>query len=303
MGKIRIAFFFIISLIICWAVTDCLAQDKIVAIVNQEVITQKDLNDFINFMRMQFSQDYAVAEVEKKIDAIKSDLLDRLIEDRLILQEAKKLKIIIDQARVKTKISEIKKHYNSEAEFQETLGGQGLVQADIENKIKEQMLMYNVIDYKIRSKILIRPEEVTAFYNNNKDDFVTPEERQLQVIALENEDLAKSFSYALRTGEKLEDLATRYPLTLNKLNVRRPSELRKDVEDLVFNLGITEVSEPVQIDDKFYVFKLDSIIPSKPISLIEAQDRINDFLFQKKMQEDLMRWLDELKKQSYIKIF
>jgi parvulin-like peptidyl-prolyl isomerase len=177
------------------------------------------------------------------------------------------------------------------------------VQADIENKIKEQMLMYNVIDYKIRSKILIRPEEVTAFYNNNKDDFVTPEERQLQVIALENEDLAKSFSYALRTGEKLEDLATRYPLTLNKLNVRRPSELRKDVEDLVFNLGITEVSEPVQIDDKFYVFKLDNIIPSKPISLIEAQDKINDFLFQKKMQEDLMRWLDELKKQSYIKIF
>jgi len=31
----------------------CFAQDKIIAIVNKDIITQKDLNDFINFMRVQ----------------------------------------------------------------------------------------------------------------------------------------------------------------------------------------------------------------------------------------------------------
>ena len=33
------------------------AQDKIIAIVNNEVVTQKDLDDFLNFMRMQLSQE------------------------------------------------------------------------------------------------------------------------------------------------------------------------------------------------------------------------------------------------------
>ncbi len=62
------------------------AQDKIAAIVNNDIITQKDLDDFLNFMRIQLSQDYSGKELENKIQAMKPDLLDRLIEDRLILQ-------------------------------------------------------------------------------------------------------------------------------------------------------------------------------------------------------------------------
>ncbi|MFA5176680.1 MAG: SurA N-terminal domain-containing protein [Candidatus Omnitrophota bacterium] len=278
------------------------AQDQIVAIVNNEVITQKDLNDFLHFMSMQLSREYKGKELEEKMNSIKFDLLNRLIEDRLILQEAKKEKIVMDDDRVKAKISEIKKQYRSDADFQAELMKQGLTQADIENKIREQFLMFSIVEHKVRGKITVKPDEVTAFYEINKRDFNSGEGRQLEAYALENEDLAQSFSYNLKTGKKPQDLAGRYPFTVNEFNVYKGEELQGGIGEIVAKLGINEVSKPVKIEDKYYVFKLISIIPPKEFTLVQVQGKIHTYLFEKKMQEEFAKWLDELKKQSYIKI-
>lgn len=303
-GKLRA--FYILILFFCFQLPafslPLYAQDKIIAVVNNEVITQKEFNDFLNFMRMQLSREYKGSALEKKIDSMKNDLLDKLIEDRLILQEAKKDKITIDEARVKARINEIKKRYQGGQEFQADLSRQGMVQADIENKIREQFLMYSIIDKKIKSKILVRPEEVTSFYNENKKEMVTPEVKELDVITLENMDQAASFSYNLKRGEKLEDLAMSYPVTINKINYSEKGELKNEIEVVVEKLNISGVSDPVKIDEKYYVFRLFNIIPPKQLNLSEAQERIHEFVFNSKMQEELAKWLDELKKKSYIKI-
>ena len=278
------------------------AQDQIVAVVNNEVITQKDLSDFLNFMSMQLSRQYKDKALEDKINSIKSDLLNRLIEDRLILQGAKKEKIIPDESRIKAKISEIKKQYRSDNEFQAELMKQGLTQADIENKIREQFLMFSIVERKVRSKITVKPDEVTGFYEKNKKDFNSGEERELEAYSLDNEDLAQSFAYNLKVGKKPEDLATRYPFTVNMLSVYKGEELKSEIQEVVFKLGVNEVSKPVNIDDKYYVFRLINIIPPKEFTLAQVQGKIHSFLFERKMQEEFARWLDELKKQSYIKI-
>ena len=299
--KFWILFFALAFCILCLAPCS-FAQDKIVAIVNNDVITQKDLDDFINFMRMQLAAEYKGEELENKIQSMKSDLLDKLIEDRLILQEANKNNIKIDEDRVKVKINEIKKHYSSDSEFQSELSQRGLVQADIESKIREQLLMYNIIDLKIRSKIIIKPTEVTEFYQKNTEEFVLPEQREFEPITLGEEKFAKEIYNNLKNGQKLEDLIMRYSLSVNKVKAIKGEQLRKDIEDVVFKMKPGEVSEPIKIEDKYYLFKLDSIIPPSQQKLSEVQDRIYAFLFNKKMQEELIKWLDEIKAHSYIKI-
>jgi len=278
------------------------AEDKVIAVVNNEVITQKDLVDFLNFMRMQYSRKLSGKALEEKINSMKQDLLQRLIEDRLILQQAKLEKITAEPSRVKAKINEIKKRYGSEIDFEKDLGKQGLVRADLENKISEQMLMYNLIDQKIRKKIVIRPDEVTSFYAQNKDQFLKPEERILTLVILQDESVAKTISYQMRLGTKMDDLAAKYEFTLDKFSAFAGQDLRSEVGNTVFKLGIGEVSDPVKVDKQFFIFKLDNIIGSQRLSLVDAQDKIQAYLIEKRMQTDLVKWLDELKKQSYIKI-
>ncbi|MBI4981930.1 MAG: peptidyl-prolyl cis-trans isomerase [Candidatus Omnitrophica bacterium] len=278
------------------------AQDKIIAIVNDDCITQKDLNDFSNFMRLQLSQQYHGEELEEKIQSMKLDLLNKLIEDRLMLQAAKKKNIKAEESRIKGKLNEIKARYPSETEFQRDLAKQGLVPGDLEARIRDQLLMFLVLNEEIRSKIIVRPEEVTSFYEKHKAEISAPEQREVTVIALDNKDMADAVSYNLRIGQKTEDLATRYPMTINQIKAVKGQDLRKEIEEVVFKMGINEVSNPVKMDDKFYVFKLDNIIGAQQLSLTDAQERVNQAIFDQKINEKTKSWLDDLKKNSYIKI-
>ncbi|MCX5706372.1 MAG: peptidyl-prolyl cis-trans isomerase [Candidatus Omnitrophica bacterium] len=249
---------------------------------------------------MQLSREYTGRELEEKIGKMKLDLLNRLIEDKLILQEARKENINVDNSRIKGKIIEIKKRYPSEVDFQNDLIKQGLTQGDLEKKIREQFLMYNVVELKVRRKIIVKPEEVTDFYEKNKKDFTSREVREVEVISVENKDLADSLVYNLRKGDKIEALVGRYPVTVNNLTMTEGEGLKKETENTVFKLGINEVSNPAIIDDKCYIFKVVNISPSQQFNLLEVQDKIYAFLFDKKMQENLAKWIDELKDQSYI---
>lgn len=279
------------------------AEDRIVAVVNNDVITQSDLNGFINFMRLQLAQELKGRELENKIQSMKLDLLDRLIEDRLILQEAKRNNFRIDPSRVKSRVEEIKRRYPSEAEFQKALSRQGMVQADLEKKLEEQMLMYNIIEVKVRSKIIVNPSEVTDFYEKNRAEFNLPEERKLKYFAVENQDLAREISAMLKNGRDLTEISRQYNLPVDDFSAKNDGQLKKDVEEALFKLKPGEVSEPLTIEEVFYVFKLEDTTAARQESLAEAKDKIYTFLFNKKMEEQMNGWLDGLKKAAYIKVF
>lgn len=273
------------------------------AIVNKDVITERDLNDFLNFMRVDLRSEYTPEQLEGKIQAMKPDLLERLIEDKLILQEAKKSGMNVEETRVKAKIGQIKKRYNSDSDFQDALRLQGLVQADVEAKIRDQFLMYNIIEFKIKNKIIVSPAEVTAFYEEHYLEFKSEEQRSFEIANIEDEARAKDICNYWKQNTDLQELSTKYSFSVNKFTAVKSGQLRKEIEDVVFGLKADEVSEPVKIGDLYYIFRLNSIIPSRRQNLVEVRDSVYSHLFDTKMQEEMGKWLEVLKKQSYLKIF
>ena len=281
----------------------CFAEDKIIAIVNDEVITQKDLSDFSNFMRMELQDSYSGDELEDKVSAMKSDLLNKLIEDRLILQEAKKAKIRIDEDRIKSRMAELKKRYPAEADFLAALTAQGLTLADIETRMREQFLTYLVIEAKVKSAIMVTPAEVTRYYQFNKTAFDLPEQREFEVIKTTDEALAQGIAKQLQLGHEYSSLVKdNSAVQLNKVSAYQGKELRKEIEEAVFALKENGVSAPVKIEDSFYVFKILQIIPPKQQGLTDVREKIHSILYNKKMQESLQKWLTEVKGRSYIKL-
>ena len=282
--------------------SSALAVDKIIAIVNNEIITQKDLDDFSNFMRVQLSQELSGKELEEKIGKMKPEMLQKLIDDSLILQEAKKNNIKADPARVKGKLEETKTHYSSESKFESVLRSQGLVMADLEKRIRDQMLMYSIIEMKVRQNIKINPSEITEFYQNNTKDFILPELRNFQVLSSKDQDKANLIYASLKHGKDIEQVAKDNSLQINNISSYKNGELRKDIEEAIFKINIGEVCAPIKNEDTYYVFKLHSIEAPKQQDLGDAQERIYSYLYEKRMQEKLNQWIDELKKHSYIKI-
>jgi parvulin-like peptidyl-prolyl isomerase len=277
------------------------ALDKIIAIVNNEIITQKDLDDFCNYMRVQLSRQYKGKELEERVQQMKPQLLQKLIDDSLVLQEAKKNNIKIDDARVKARLEETASGYGSSKTFEEVLRRQGLVRADVEKRIREQLLMYTVIEMKVRQNIKISPSEITVFYQNNLDKFILPEKRTLDILSVKNLDQANLIYASLKNGKSIEAVARENSLQVDTMSAFKNGELKKDVEDAVFKLKIGEATRPVKNEDTYYVFVLSAIEPPEQQELASAQDKIHEFLYEKKMQDKLIQWLEDLKKSSYIK--
>lgn len=281
----------------------CQAQDKIIAIVNKDVITQKDLDDFVSFTTMQYKAEYQGEQLRAKIQSMQKDLLDKLIEDRLIVQEAKTTNIRIDESRIKLRIAEIKKQYGSDVQFQAALARQGLVQADMELKVREQFLMYSFIDMNVKSKITVKPSEVTEFFQKNPKEFELPEQREFDMVALEDDTLAEAIYQSVKAGQTLDEVLKGKSLSANKICVAKGEQLKKEIEDTIFSLNVGEVSKPLKIENKHYIFRLNNSIKPRQQTLGEVQEKIFAFLFEKKMQENVDKLLHELRAKSYIKIF
>ncbi|MBL7081124.1 MAG: peptidyl-prolyl cis-trans isomerase [Candidatus Omnitrophica bacterium] len=275
------------------------AQDSTVAIVNNEIITKKDLDDFINFMRIQLSSQYSEEELEARIEQIGEDLLDRLIEDRLILQAAYAQNLSVEQSRIDAKLAQIKKKYVSDLEFEMILAAQGLTSSDLKEKIKEQILMYEIINKKIKEKIVIKPQEVTDFYLATPQNFTTPEQRNVKFLTTKEKDLGESLVESI-DFDNFEQIAKEHSLSITNLGWVERGQLRPEIAKSVFKLRDGQVSSLLKLDNAYYIFKVTEAMPSKEMALERVEQKIQNYLFQQKMEEHLIKWLDELKENAYI---
>jgi len=292
----------IINSLILIAHGPAFSGDEIVAIVNKDIITKSDVDAFINFMRIQLLSEYDEEELEKRIDSMKTDLLEKLIEDKLILQEAKKLKISIEPYRIKAKIDEILKNYGSEKDFQAALSRDGLVRADLESKINEQFLMQAVITRQIKNKITVSPSEITLFYEQNPQLFKTPEVRHYSYLTFEDLNSASDIYNLLKKGQGIDSIAQKYSLSINKTSIKEGEQLKQEIDMAVSKLAEGGLSVPFRMHDKYFIFSLDKVTPSILKSLSESQGSIQAYIFDRKMQEGLLDWIEQLRKKSYIKI-
>ncbi|MDD4908127.1 MAG: peptidyl-prolyl cis-trans isomerase [Candidatus Omnitrophota bacterium] len=278
-------------------------QDKVVAIVNKDIITRKDLTDFLNFMAVQMSGKISQSEVQEKLESAKADILNRLIEDKLILQEAKAEKVYVDENRVKGRIEQMKAQFSSTRDYEESLVRQGLTPADVETKIREQMLIYSVIETKVKEKITVKPAEVTDYYQEHASQISEPESRKVSALLMQGPERAREVLDFIKKGGSFEEAAGKFTVDLQDLGFLSKEQSRKEIGEIIFNLKAGEVSSVVKLDsDKYYILKVEEIAPPKQISLDEARDRIAAMLFEQKMQEALVKWIDGLKEKYYVEI-
>ena len=149
------------------------AEEKIniVAMVNNQVITSKDLEDYCNALAYRLSggkNEFTCGKKEMK------ESLDRLIQDKLILSEAEKEEIELSDQVIENRIAQTIASFPSRDSFEKSLVEKGLTVSLLKDKIKEQYLMRGVIDKKIKSQANISPQEVSSHYESNQDKFNSP---------------------------------------------------------------------------------------------------------------------------------
>lgn len=285
------------------------AGDKIVAVVNDEIITLKDLKLYMasiySQLRIENNDPFEVDQIMRQYE---EKGINQLIEDRLILAAAKEKEMEVKPAAIEKKIEEIKSRYPSELVFQTMIEQQGMTLGDVRERISDQMKAKYMVDIEVRSKIFVNPQEVTDYYDEHKDDFMQKARVNLDSIFISFDqglDAARKEAAdvhaGLKEGKDFSELAKAHS-DLPSVGVIEEGQLKQNLEDKVFNMKEDEFSEPIEVENGIYIFKFIRKSPRETRSLKDVKEIIYNKVFEKKFQDRFQGWIGKLRKKAYVEI-
>ena len=167
----------------------CVFEDGIIAIVNDNIITLKDFKDYLGVVHVGLSSSgRSQEEIQEIMTYYQANGLDKLINDKLMVDEANKLELVIRDEMIDERVDEIKARYPSEKAFRDDVVAQGLNITDMRKKVVDQIKAQYIEDIRVRQRVFVSPQSVNAFYEENIHQFKKPETVVLDSIFIPFED-------------------------------------------------------------------------------------------------------------------
>lgn len=287
-----------------------LASDAIIAIVNDDVITLKDLRQYVASIASELRvENKSREEIEGIMREYEEKGLEKLINDKLILAAANQKGLLIRDGIVDKRIQEIKTRYGSEAEFLKAINAEGMTVSDLKMKLTDQLKVKYEVDMEVRDKVFVNPEDVTNYYNKHTSEFARKPMVNLQSIFVsfdkhtkqEARTRAAEARSRLLAGEDFDKVFNSYS-DGSSIGEVEQGQMADSVESAVFGLKLDEISDPVEVENGIYVFKAIGISPGKQQTLAEVKDDIYNKLLDVQFQKRFKDWVDELRQKAYIEI-
>ena len=159
--------------------------DRIVAVVNGEIITLFDLNRrFEPIMRQVEGRTLSAAD-EDRLKAMKRQLLDRMIVDILFMQEAERLGLKASDVDVEDQIRAVLQDNRlTEDQFREQLAQEGITRAQYVSELRKEMTVNRLISTMVHNKIAVSDDEVNEYFKANMRRLGSGRTVELQLILL-----------------------------------------------------------------------------------------------------------------------
>lgn len=310
-------FLILISAVFLFNPSDFSAEvvDRIVVVVNNEIITQREVDVLLGPIYAQYRTMYGGEELIQKLEEARENILRQLIEDRLVLSEAKKQNIVVEEKEIDPKIDELKKKVGSEADLEDMLNVQNLTLNELRARYREKMMIRKLIDQKVGTKIIITPLEVKNYYNTHKDEFLQPEEIKLRTILIKPKkeqggeegaiQLMRDILKRIREGCDFSGLAKEYSDAPGAsegglMGYIKKGDLLPQIENIVFNLKEDGTTGIIQSSLGYHIFKVEEKKQPRTMELPEVRQDIEELIYREKANEKLKGWLGSLAKSAYI---
>ena len=295
--------------------------DRIVAVVNDDVITLTELNSSLKpYAEKIRSLGYPPEKEQQLLFKVRKDMLDHLIDQKIEDQEIKRSKVEISEEQIDKTIEQIKEtNYLTDEKLRAALAQDGMTMEEYREKIKGQLLRTRLVNLKVKSKIVITKEDIKAYYEKHIDEFggkpkyhirniilkvplFTDTEKKLEIKTKMDEILEK-----LKSGESFEALAAKYsesPAASDggDLGEFEFGSLSPQLQKAIEKIKPGEFTPVLDTDLGYQIFFLENIVSAKGKTLEQVTPEIESKLYNETIDKKYGAWIGELRKQSVVKI-
>jgi peptidyl-prolyl cis-trans isomerase SurA len=294
-------------------IEDDSVMDRVVAVVNNDIITLNELRESVLYVKVEGrAQDIDESELARQ-------LLGRLIDGRLQLQEADRERIVVEESELASELAERMKKLNakSDEEFEIMVKRQGLTLEAVKQKLREQILISKVVRRKVAFRVSVTEQEIDRYLAENRDKLetgltyharhivVAPEGEPTEAAWNAARDQAAQVHSQLQKGADFSELAKQFSpngVADGDLGTLSRGELDQAIEVQILKLAPGEVSAPVRSAMGYHVFKLESKQTLDGEGLGRVRQQIRDILFREKYQARFDAWIKEIKQRAIIEV-
>lgn len=309
--------FVILLLLVSFAgVSQAAVVDRIVAVVNNEIITLTELNKEAEPFIERIEKTYKGSEKGRVIEETRKTVLNRMVDTILVKQEAKRLNIVVKDSDVTNMINEMLKSRKMTMEqFKEMLAKDGLSLESYMEEAKDHLVRGRLANREIRSKVMVTEQEIGEYYKQHREEYEGREQVKLRQIVIlcpttapvekkrEARAEIESIMARLKAGEKFEVLAAKYsPQLGGEMGFVEKGAMLQPVEDAAFKLKVGEVSDIVESPAGFHIIQLLDRRGAGIKSLQSVREEILNKLTLEKSEKKFEEWMTDLRKKSHIEI-
>lgn len=288
--------------------------DRIIARVNEEIITQRQFDAQKQQIDLGLSQKYSGQELAEREDAAYKVLLRDMIDEDLLVQKAKDLNISAD-AELVQRLDQIRKQMGlaSIQDLENEVEKQGLIWEDFQNNIRRRLLTQQVIEQEVSSRIMVTDAQARKYFDEHKQDFSSPAGVDLAEVqisiqkwgAAEAKKRADAAFAMLQAGAKWDDVVKKYTDGPNassggEVGFFPNGSLLPEISKGIQNLDPGNTSNLISIQYGYIIVKLNQRRSAGAPKYEEVRQQVKEALYQQKMQPALRTYLTTLRKESYI---
>lgn len=241
----------------------------------------------------------------------KKEILESMIEEELLLEEAKKRKITVTEKEVESAFAKKEKRLSLE-KLKEILKERETSLEEFKERLKKEILLQKLIAEKIREidkEIRIKKEDIKAVYTQLKQYIEGRGEMEKEAKGfykiyqkeLAEKSLVKIAYVVEKDKEKAETILQKFkkeefPSQEGWINLK---EINPSLRKAILNLKEGEISNLIKMNGAFCIVKL---IKKKEFSLEEFKSKIENYLKREKEKGILEKWINDLKSKARIEI-
>lgn len=314
-----------ISLLLCSAIFSAgsyakaaeQSLDQIVAVVNDDVITDSELNHALATTKAQLSQEQLAMP---PATILYKQVLDQLINKRLQLQIAQKSGVQISDAELDSTVERIAQQNNMSVEMlYERINGEGMTTEEYRHEMRDQLTMQKLQQQEVAGKVTISKEEITGFMHSRSWKSNGTKEYHLEDILIPLSDTpsseeivstkqrADSILAKLKQGQPLRDVAladagAKNTLQSDDLGWRQLPEIPSAFTEEVTKMQNNAFGGPIQTPNGFHILRM---IASRNVdgkANTPDKKQIENLLLQQKFEEAVRNWVSKLRSQAFIDI-
>ena len=283
--------------------------DRIVAVVNGDIITLFELERRYDYLIKRMENSARIENDPAAQVKLRQNILNKMIEDILLRQQAERYQIKVSNVEVDNQVRQVMKEQGvDEKGFERVLRSERMTMDDYKVKMRNDILKHRIISGMVRRKVIVTDEEIQAYYDENRDQYVKDKQVELKLLMVPASEDLQAVKERIDSGELTFDEAVlQYSIgpgaaTGGSLGALQWRDLAAEWRGALEGVKPGGITEPFEIQGNKALLQLVSLAPGEVKPLDQVREHIAAVLRQPKLESRYEEYMADLRSQAVIDI-